>query len=291
VFIDKPTVPIQLETLLDVLFEMRQKSANSETIKSLLQPKGLPDVPTNRSQATNQLTGAKELELTKIEESGDIRLSYMVRDGRPTAKEAILLAFDRKVLGSSDLEPWFGRLYAYVTAREGAIPSDGVSRDILCTEFNNSLPIDIERGNQLNSTKLGHYLRWYSYVGLGWYDPSKRFILDPTERLRRSLPSIFDGASRLDAAVFMTSLARVCPELDGGSLFRDVTSSHYDSTDRVCTQALSMALLNLHDDGYVELNRSHDGDGWGLEKGGAVDNGLQSHRFNSVAIPSKPRRK
>lgn len=290
-FIDNPTVPIQLETLLDVLFEMRLKSANSETIKSLLQPKGLPDVPTNRLQATNQLNGAKELELINMEEGGDIRLSYVIRDGKPTPKEAILEAFERRVLGSPDVEPWFGRLYSYVIAREGAIPSEGVARQILSTEFNNSLPTDIERGNQLNSTKLGQYLRWYSYVGLGWYDPSKRFILDPTERLRRSLPSIFNGASSLDAALFMTSLARTCPELDGGSLFKEVTSSNYDSLDRVCTKSLAMALLNLHDDGHVELSRPVDSEGWSLEKGGAVSNNLQSHRFYRVALPSKQRRK
>ena len=111
-FIDNPSVPIQLETLLDVLYELRQKTATSETVKSLLQPKGLPDVSSGSAHAANQLSAAKELQLVKQEEGGDIRLAYSIRDGKPSAKEAILEAFDRRVLSSPDVEPWFGRLYS-----------------------------------------------------------------------------------------------------------------------------------------------------------------------------------
>jgi hypothetical protein len=293
VFIDNPTVPIQLETLLDVLYEIRQKTATSDTLKSLLQPKGLPDVSTGSSQATNQLHGAKDLQLVTQEESGDIRLTYSIRDGKPTAKEAILSAFDRRVLTSPEVEPWFGRLYGYVIVRDGTISSEGNARQDLCTEFNEALPNGIERGNQLNSTKLAHYLRWYSYAGMGWNDPSKRFILDPTERLLRVLPSIFIGIQRVDAASFMSSLAQVCPELDGGALFKDMSSDLYNPADRVCTQALAMALRNLHDDGIIQLDCPRDSQGWSLEKGGTVLNheSLQSDRFDSVMLISDRKRK
>ncbi len=292
-FIDNPTVPIQLETLLDVLYEIRQKAATSDTLKSLLQPKGLPDVSTGSSQAANQLHAAKELQLVAEEEGGDIRLTYSIRDSKPTAKEAILSAFDRRVLSSPEVEPWFGRLYGYVIARDGAIPGEGSARQNLCTEFNDALPSGIERGNQLNGTKLAHYLRWYAYAGMGWNDPSKRFILDPTERLRRVLPSIFNGVQRLDAAPFMSSLAQICPELDGGALFNDGSSDQYDPADRVCTHALAMALRNLHDEGVIQLDCPKDSQGWSLEKGGTVLNleTLQSDRFDRVKLLSDRKRK
>lgn len=292
-FIDNPTVPTQLETVLDLLYELRQKNANSESIKALVQPKGLPDVSGNSSQAANQLHAAKELELTTQEQGGDIRLAFAVRDGKPTTKEAILVAFDRRVLSSSDIEPWFGRLYSYVIARGGAIPSEGSARQNLCTDFNDSLPIGIERGNQLNGTKLAHYLRWYAYAGMGWTDPSKRFILDPTERLLRVLPSIFNGVQRLDAAQFMSSLAKVCPELDGGILFQDVSSDRFIPSARVCTPAIAMALRNLHDDGIIQLDCPKDSIGWSLEKGGTVLNQetLQSDRFDRVTLLSSRKRK
>jgi hypothetical protein len=288
VFIDNPSVPIQLETLLDLLYELRQKTATSESVKSLLQPKGLPDVSASSSHAANQLHAAKELQLVKQDGDGDLRLTYSIRDGKPSAKVAILEAFDSKVLSSPDVEPWFGRLYGFVIARNGTIPEEKSARDNLCTEFNEALPVDIDRGNQLNSTKLSHYLRWYSYIGMGWFDPSKRFILDPTVRLLRVLPLIFQDVQRLDAAPFMAKLAQICPELDCGSLFSDMSSSHYSSSDRVCTEALAIALRNLHDEGVIQLDCPKDSQGWSLENGGTVLNqdSLQSNRFDRVTLVS-----
>ncbi len=292
-FIDNPSVPIQLETLLDVLYELRQKTATSDAVKSLLQPKGLPDVSPSSSHAANQLNAAKELQLLKQVEGGDLRLTYSIRDGKPSAKEAILEAFDRRVLSSPDVEPWFGRLYGYVIARTGFIPEEKSARDNLCTEFNEALPIDIDRGNQLNSTKLSHYLRWYAYAGMGWYDPSKRFILDPTVRLLRVIPFLFKGVQRLDAAPFMTLLAQNCPELDGGNLFNDMSVNVYSSADRVCTEALAIALRNLHDEGIIQLDCPKDSQGWSLENGGTVLNqeSLQSDRFDRVSLVSTRERK
>ena len=292
-FIDNPSVPIQLETLLDVLYELRQKTATSETVKSLLQPKGLPDVSSGSAHAANQLSAAKELQLVKQEEGGDFRLAYSIRDGKPSAKEAILEAFDRRVLSSPDVEPWFGRLYSYVIARNGFIPEEKNERDNLCSEFNNALPAEIERKNQLNSTKLSHYLRWYSYTGMGWYDPSKRFILDPTLRLIRALPLLFNGSQRLDSAPFMSSLAQICPELDGGALFRDMSSDIYNPTNRLCTHALAIALRNLHDDEIIQLDCPKDSQGWSLENGGTVLNQatLQSDRFDRVTLVLPRKRK
>lgn len=292
-FIDNPSVPIQLETLLDILYELRQKTATSDTVKSLLQPKGLPDVSTSSSHAGNQLHAAKELQLVTQEEGGDIRLTYSIRDGKPTAKEAILGAFDRRVLSSPEVEPWFGRLYSYVIARNSFIPEERSARENLCTEFNDALPADIERGNQLNSTKLSHYLRWYTYSGMGWYDPSKRFILDPTVRLLRILPMLFNGVQRLDATPFMLSLAQICPELDGGALFRDMSPDLYNPADRVCTQAVAIALRNLHDEEIIQLDCPKDSQGWSLENGGTVLNQetLHSDRFDRVSLVSVRKRK
>lgn len=287
VFIDNPAVPTQLETVLDLLYELRQKAATSETVKAILQPKGLPDLNTNNKQTTYHLHAARELQLVTQDPDGNLRLAYSIREGKPTAKEAIVQAVDRHVLSSVNVEPWFGRLYGYVIAREEVIPGDTNARKNLCTEFNNALPSSIERNNPLNSDKLSpHYLRWYAYAGMGWRDPADRFILDPTERLRRALPSVFNGDQRLEAAAFMSSLAQVCPELDGGAMFKDVCTERYNPADRVCTSALAMALRNLHDEGCIQLDCPQDSQGWSLERGGSVRNNesLQSDRFDRVTL-------
>jgi hypothetical protein len=289
VFIDNPTVPTQLEVVLDLLHAIRQKNAPADSVKSLLQPKGLPELTASSNQAALQLNAARELKLMAQDEEGHLRLTYSIRDGKPSAKEAIINAVDRIVLASADVEPWFGRLYGYVISQANdEIPSESPARKDLCTQFNNALPGHIERANQLNDTKLPHYLRWYSYAGMGWRDPSKSFVPDPTERVRRALPKVFDGAQRLDAAPFMSSLALACPELDGGALFMDTATDHYNPADRVCTRALAVALRNLHDEGDIQLDCPKDSQGWSLERGGTVRNQetLHSDRFDRVVLQS-----
>ena len=288
-FIDNPTVPTQLEVVLDLLHSIRQKSAPADSIRTLLQPKGLPDLTAFSNQAALQLNAARELKLIAQDNEGHLRLTYSIREGKPSAKEAIISAVDHLVLASAEVEPWFGRLYGYVISRDfGEIPSDSSARKDLCTQFNNALPRGVERVNQLNDTKLPHYLRWYCYAGMGWRDPSKCFVPDPTERVRRALPAIFDGARQIDAATFMSSLGQACPELDGGALFMDTAKDHFNMADRVCTRALAVVLRNLHDEGAIQLDCPKDSHGWSLERGGIVrdQQNLQSDRFDRVELQS-----
>jgi hypothetical protein len=287
VFIDNPTIPTQLEVLVDLLYAIRHKNASSESVKSLLQPKGLPDLSASSNQAALHLNGAKELRLAAEDDAGQLRLTFTIRDGKPSAREAIVKAFDDVVLSCPDVEPWFGRLYGFAIAQEDDwIPSDSASRKDLCTRFNEALPGHIERANPLNDTKLSHYLRWYPYAGMGWRDPAKRFIPDPTERLRRAVPKIFGEATRLDAGPFMSAVALACPELDGGALFMDAAASSFDPAARVCTRALAVALRNLHDEEVVRLECPKDSIGWSLERGGSVrdQQTLQSDRFDRVVL-------
>lgn len=288
-FIDNPTVPTQLEVVLDLLHAIRQKNAPADTVKTLLQPKGLPDLNPKRDQSSNHLHAARELELITKDDEGNERLNYSVREGKPSAREAIIKAFDSIVLSSARVEPWFARFYGYVIASDtDCIPPEGDARSDLCTGFNATLPSQVERTNLLNNTKLGQYIRWYTYTGLAWQDPSKRLIPDPTMRLRRSLPTIFGSARRLDAGPFMASLGQACPELDGGALFMDAAAKQYNPTDRVCTRALAVALRNLHDEGAIQLDCPKDSQGWSLERGGTVrdQKTLQSDRFDRVVLQS-----
>ncbi|WP_434718131.1 hypothetical protein P5W98_00665 [Paraburkholderia sp. A1BS-2L] len=286
-FIDKPTVPVQLEVVLDLLYAIRQKSATAESVRALLQPQGLPGLTNKSNQAHLHLNAAKELGLVAEEDEGNLRLNYAVRNDRPTPREAILDAFDRVALGSPDVEPWFGRLYSYVIMQlNDCVPTGEPVRVQLASDFNAGLADHIEKRNPLNSTKLTHYLRWYVYVGLGWFDPMGRFIPDPTERLRRALPNIFSDQRRLDAAPFMSALAVACPELDGGSLFMDMSSGRYDFAARSCSRALAVGLRNLHEDGVIRLECPKDSMGWGLERGGSVrvPGLLDSDRFDRVSL-------
>ena len=285
-FIDNPTVPIQLEVVLDVLHAVRSKTASPDSIERLIQPKGLPDLTSSSKQAAQHLSAARELRLITQDGEGNCRLAKTVREGKPTAQQMILEAFDQLVLSDAKIEPWFGRLYAYLISRSRVIPVSRGARDELCTDFNDALPQHIDKANPANSTKLSHYLRWYCYVGLGWYDPAGSFVPDPTVRLRRSLAKIFGHSKRLDAADFMSSLSAVCPELDAGALFSEVAGSAFNKADRVCTSALAAAIRNLHGEGVIQLDCPTDSQGWSLELGGSERDSetLKSDRFDRVLL-------
>jgi hypothetical protein len=91
----------------------------------------------------------------------------------------------------------------------------------------------------------------------------------------------------------MTSLAQICPELDGGALFKDMSLDLYTLTNRVCTKPLAIALRNLHDEGVIELDCPKDSQGWSLENGGTVLNeqSLHSDRFDRVILVSSRKHK
>lgn len=289
-FIDNPTVPVQLEVVVDLLYSIRQKNAKPDSVKSLLQPKGLPDLTPASKQAVNHLNATRELKLALPDDEGNLRLTYAIRGGRPFARDAIIDAFDNVVLSSANVEPWFGRFYGFlITQNDDWVPPEASLRTEICTRFHDALPGHIERANPLNETKLGQYLRWYTYVGLGWRDPARFFIPDPTVRLLRMLPKIFENTKRLDAAPFMAAVAASCPELDGGTLFMDGAGG-YDSSVRECTRALAVALRNLHDSGVICLECPQDSVGWSLERGGSVRDKqhLQSDRFDRVVLLSNP---
>jgi len=275
-----------LEVVLDVLHAIRSKTASTSSIERLIQPKGLPDLTSSSKQATQHLNAARELRLITQDEEGNCRLAKTVREGKPTSNQMILEAFDQLVLSDAKIEPWFGRIYAFVVARSRIIPGSRGARDDLCTEFSDALPMHVDKANPANSTKLSHYLRWYCYVGLGWYDPAGSFVPDPTVRLRRSLARIFGSSKRMDAADFMSTLAVVCPELDAGALFSEVAASVFNKADRICTSALAIALRNLHDEGVIQLDCPADSQGWSLERSGSErDNEtLKSDRFDRVLL-------
>ncbi len=100
---------------------------------------------------------------------------------------------------------------------------------------------------------------------MGWNDSNDQFQPDPTKRLLRALPSIFDKDKKLEADTFMERLAEKCPELDGGKLFLQANQySGYNSNDKRCSLGLSQALLSLHEDEIITLYCPGDSRGWDI---------------------------
>ena len=281
-FTVNPTTPAQLEVLLDVVYAMRQRKANAEGLRQLIQPKGLPGLTDNSRQFAHHLSAAEELGLVQADEHDDIRLTYTVR-GDHQPRRVILAAFDRVALADARVEKWAGRFFAYLIVHEEAFPRTTGEVDLLANRFMSDLAPTVDKGNPMNLDKYRALMRWYPYVGLGWLDPAEVFVPDPTERVRRSLRTIWEKDRRLEADEFLERLGRACPELDGGALFNDATGSSYATSARQCTQALATALRRLHDEGDLVLRCPADSKGWALDRAGSGPvPGEASNRVDSV---------
>lgn len=283
-FTDNPTIPAQLEVLLDVVYTMRQRKASAESLRQMIQPDKLPDLTPSSRQFANHLSAALELKLVKEDHNKDIRLAYNVR-GEHEVKPVILGAFDRIALADARVEKWAGRFYAYLIVQDDDTIADTEKGEVLANRFMADLPSSVDQGNPMNKDKYRALERWYRYVGLGWTDPSGAFIPDPTERLRRVLPLIWQKDRSLEGVEFLDRLSRVCPELDGGALFREVTSGIYVPSHLQCTQALAAGLRRLHEERLLRLHCPADSKGWSLEKAGLSPvQGEASNRFNEVSM-------
>lgn len=282
-FTDNPTIPAQLEVLLDVLHVMRDRKADRDTLRSLIQPKGLPGVTDNSKQVDAHLRAAAELGLATTDQDQNNRLTYRVR-GEHRVRQVIVEAFEKFALANPDIEPWAGRFYAYIITREeGSVSQIPGAQNQWSGRFMEQLPPHVPKDNPMNADKFRALMRWYVYVGLGWVDPSGGFVPDPTARIARALPSIFAQSKRLDSSEFMMRLGIACPELDGGSLFREINEPWTGATERNCTRALSTALWRLHDGSAIRLHCPADSKGWSLAQAGeGVVGGEMSNRFDVV---------
>lgn len=277
-FTDNPTVPAQLEVLLDVVYAMRQRKATPDALRQLVQPKGLRDLTDASKQLSNHLSAAEELGLVAADEDNNIRLTYPVR-GRHVPRLAIVAAFDRVALADARAEKWAGRFYAFLIVHE----EEPGGAEAVTNGFMQALAPDVDRSNPMNPEKYRALMRWYPYVGLGMIDPAGAFIPDPTERLRRSFPAIWGKAKRLDADEFMERMARACPELDGGLLFDEATAGSYNPSARQCTQAVANSLRRFHEEGVLTLHCPADSRGWSLERAGSGPvPGEFSNRVDSI---------
>jgi len=257
-FTDDQVTPVRLEILLDLLRDF-PRGLSRDRISRLLQPEPLAAQTTTAARAT--IKAALELELAD-EQGGVLKLADSGRKGN--ARSAILSAFDQRILTTVQTEPYFALFYGYALGLDRATPSYQWDRPTWVTQFNKVTFRGVEQSNPFNETKLTGLHRWFGYVGLGWYDPAGKFQPNPYDRLRRVLPLIFGKVRRLPADDWMRRLAEHCPDLDGGSLFRQANPS-YSADSKRCSVGLSHALVELHLDSVMRLDRPADSAGWSVE--------------------------
>jgi len=277
-FTDEPVTPLRLETLVGLLRSPYGRRLDADAAAHLLQPEEVPEAKGKRPQALATIRAARELGLIE-DRNGVLALTFDRADKRPT-HQIVVAAFDDKVLAATQVEPYFALFYGYLLGQgaRGATKRKGLE---WATDFNQSV-FPVRPPNVFNDVKLSGMHRWLDWAGLGWYDPAEVFQCNPYERLRRRLPDIFGKERKLDDEGFAVSLAKACPELDGGDSFRQANPDYKDS-DRRWSLGLSHALVELHLDGELRLHGLGDTRGWSVEAADpARDETLRSPRVDSV---------
>ena len=251
-FTDQPVTPSRVEVLLDLL--RSHGSLERDEVKALLQPKSIR-ADGKPHQATATVAAATELKLIQEDSNGRIQLKTKSQE---PARSLVLDALDREVLSKEDIEPYFARFYSFLS-----IFPDRRSNVEWVEEFNGKVYRGVRVADPFNPTKLSGLWRWLPYAGLGWLDPDDQFQPCPYERIQRQLGAIFGTARKIEDEAFMERLAKHCPELDGGSIFRAVQGSTEHDQQR-CTEGLAAALVELHLDGVLRLHAPPDVRGWSI---------------------------
>jgi hypothetical protein len=279
VFTHEPTTPARLEALLELV---RVRRWTEKSVSDVLQPTTLPAVTASRGQADATLSAAKQLGLIEVSDSGFLSPKF---DSKAPVRDGVLAAFDERVLGGGEVEPYFAAFYSFLLSRneEGARQRKAIDWVGAFVEANPWAGAP----NPFNKDKLSGMHRWLAYAGLGWYDPSDVFQCNPYERLRRRLPAVFATKRSLAAKDFFAALATACPELDGGETFRRAVPEG-DRPERRCTLGLCHALIELHLDGVLRLHCPGDSDGWFIGHAAPpVGGAIESDRIFRVELLRK----
>ena len=276
-FTDNTVTPIRLEILVDLL---RRRSLPRDEIYRVLQPnQSDPGSQSNQAKAT--VRAASELGLA-LESEGTLNLSSPCKREKDT-KNAILEAWDEKVFGGTDVEKYFALFYSYfLCLGKEVYTRTKQSHSDWAVQFNKDVFSDEMQENPFNQTKLSGLHRWFCYVGVGWYDPAQNFQANPYERVLRTLPAIFGKNRKLSSADFMEAISKRCPELDGGTIFRQANRS-WTPDDKQCSLGLGHALIELHEDGILQLDCPADCQQWSLREAEPPrDDHFRGDRFETV---------
>ena len=281
-FTDGPVTPLHVESLIAFLRSQPSRKFTRDDLRNSFQPSSITG---SQTQSNDAIKASIDLGLVHEGSNKTVTLTANAK-GKKTIALALKSALDENVLGNIEIEDYLALFYSYMLGLDEA--ALGKSREDWVLGFNRDVFDGKSQTNQFNKTKLTGLHRWFSYMGLGWYDQSGQFNCNPYERVARNLKAIFGKGKILDCDEFLDRLRNACPELDGGEIFLQA-NKRYDSGAKNCTLGLSHALVDLHLDGAIQLHCPKDSDGWSIAKAGPPNDGktLVSNRISQVQIGGK----
>jgi hypothetical protein len=123
--------------------------------------------------------------------------------------------------------------------------------------------LDGENYDITNSSRFAMLAYWSRFLGYAvGMELGKRLVVpDPTEAIRRRIPSVFEKEAELSSGRFFARLGDLCPVLESGVVRSAVEAKlKRRRADNEISPATSAALLRLHAEGEIELVHKADAD-------------------------------
>jgi hypothetical protein len=271
---DSQVEPRRLQVILQLVSEL--PSATKEEIFQIAQLPivldNAPDLPKNLLLASEN-TYKHAVDCKQVSENDDKTLSLLVDPESIATMPAFRDHIRKVMLGITDINQpnyVFNLFSAWYAVQNERILHELVQEEC-CIAFTTLPPHFFkskERG--FNTTKLSAWRKWAEFLGLGWtikIGSHSILIPDATKRVRSILPEVLLDGEEIRFGIFMERLALVCPELDGGKLFRDcwLASRGEEVQGNRSSLMLSTALRTLATLHIIELfNRADSLDVWQL---------------------------
>lgn len=234
------------------------KSLKKQELSDLLQP---PNLNASKSQFENVFTFANKSLIEENSVTEKIQLKVNKED------VATHEAFRRTVskIGLSKPDLMFYRFTSWYLMHGEKVFSK--SSKELADSFNSEMEFDSNDPNKYNDTNIPAWKTWACFLGYGF---QHRGVVIPNiaVRLTDLLAESHDMAigKFIPFAEFMSWLASVSPELDGGEVFNRNKGETVLPSQHL-SLGLSSGLRALHDQGLIELHYQSDAlDTWFLTR-------------------------
>jgi hypothetical protein len=254
--------PLRLHALLRLV--PRLDAPRRDDLLKLLQP---PELEANTDLGADVFRAAANCELTREDPDSKV-VSLTMPAGAVETVDGFRIQMQQALLGRTEtFQPNYllSLFTAWYAAQDDAVLRMDAKE--FETRFSAHLFPDAQPEDRpFNTTKFNGWRQWAAFLGWGWFLDAKAFkgdvlVPDAYRRIETVLGAALPADGRaVEFGGFALEVARWCPELDGGELYRRCweASRGADVRGNRLSLMLSNALRGLHDAGRVAVTREAD---------------------------------
>ena len=269
--------PQRMEVLYTILREAGVDGEERERLGNLLGPASLAKDqadPGEDNALVDCLSLGHEMGLIR-EENG--RVSLTMIEGPSSFLDIAGRQMVDQVTSSVPTEGWVAGAVAWMLRQDPRNPlpwKDSGAATRLQSQLGSPPPFGLT-----NDSRIQQAVYWARALGFvtRWNIAKQEVIVsDPTEAVSQRLNNLLPRGQQITMPVFLASLGRACPVLDGGSVHREVvTRASQTLNANKISGSLSLALLRLKQRGELQFHYFDDAEV--VEAEGLLADGRVTH--------------